>query len=88
MNVIWIVADTFRRDHLGCYDNQTIHTPSLDTFADKSVRFARHYMANFPTMPARDITWQTSRPCRLVPTSIPAAGQLASWGGNPCPTAR
>ncbi|MCK4581261.1 MAG: sulfatase, partial [Dehalococcoidia bacterium] len=53
MNVIWIIADTFRRDHLGCYGNKTIHTPSLDALAAKSVRFDRHYAASFPTMPAR-----------------------------------
>jgi arylsulfatase A-like enzyme len=53
MNVIWIVSDTFRKDHLGCYGNKTIKTPSLDEFAAKSVRFERHYAANFPTMPAR-----------------------------------
>lgn len=53
MNVIWIISDTLRRDHLGCYGNPTIHTPSLDAFAEKSVRFDRHYMAGFPTMPAR-----------------------------------
>ncbi len=53
MNVIWVIADTFRRDHLGCYGNQVIHTPSLDALAGRSVRFDRHYMASFPTMPAR-----------------------------------
>ena len=53
MNVIWIVSDTFRRDHLGCYGNKTIHTPSLDTLAAKSVRFDRYYAADFPTMPTR-----------------------------------
>jgi len=53
MNVIWIVSDTLRRDHLGCYGNKKIHTPSLDALAAKSVRFNRHYIANFPTMPAR-----------------------------------
>jgi len=53
MNVIWIVSDTFRRDHLGCYGNQTIHTPALDAFAAKSVRFDRYYAASFPTMPTR-----------------------------------
>ncbi len=30
MNIIWVIADTFRRDHLGCYGNPVIHTPSLD----------------------------------------------------------
>lgn len=53
MNVIWITADTFRRDHLGCYGNPTIHTPSLDALAARSTRFNRHYIANFPTMPTR-----------------------------------
>jgi len=53
MNVIWIVSDTFRRDYLGVYGNETIHTPSLDALAARSVRFDRHYMASFPTMPAR-----------------------------------
>ena len=53
MNVIWIVSDTFRRDHLGAYGNNTIHTPALDDLASKAVRFNRHYMASFPTMPAR-----------------------------------
>ena len=45
MNVIWIVADTFRRDHLGAYGNKLIHTPGLDDLATKSVRFDRHYAA-------------------------------------------
>ena len=53
MNVIWIVSDTFRRDHLGCYGNQTIHTPALDDFATKSIRFDNFYTASFPTVPCR-----------------------------------
>ena len=53
INVIWIVADTFRRDHMGAYGNSTIRTPSLDALAARSVRFDRHYAAGFPTMPTR-----------------------------------
>jgi len=53
MNVIWIVADTFRRDHLGAYGVDFIHTPALDSLASRSVRFDRHYSGAFPTMPAR-----------------------------------
>ena len=53
MNIIWIVSDTFRRDHLGAYGNENIHTPALDSMALKSVRFNRHYAGSFPTMPAR-----------------------------------
>ena len=53
MNVIWIVADTFRQDHLGAYGNPYIRTPSLDALAARSVRFDWHYAAGFPTMPTR-----------------------------------
>ena len=53
MNVIWIVADTFRRDHLGAYGDPGIRTPALDALAAKAVRFDRHYAAGFPTMPTR-----------------------------------
>ena len=53
MNVIWIVADTFRKDHIGAYGNPEIRTPSLDSLANRSVRFDRHYAGGFPTMPTR-----------------------------------
>lgn len=53
MNVVWIVADTFRQDHLGCYGNSYIKTPALDAIAAKSVRFQNHYAGGFPTMPTR-----------------------------------
>lgn len=52
-NVVVIVADTFRRDHLGAYGNPYIHTPNLDDFARSSVTFDRHTISSFPTMPAR-----------------------------------
>ena len=52
-NVVVIVADTFRRDHLGAYGNGHIHTPHLDEFARSSVVFDNHLLSSFPTMPAR-----------------------------------
>src|SRR4051812_42117528 len=52
-NVVVIVADTFRRDHLGAYGNPYIHTPYLDEFARSSVVFDHHVVSSFPTMPAR-----------------------------------
>lgn len=53
MNVIWIVADTFRQDHIGVYGHKTIRTPTLDALAAKSTRFNSHYAGGFPTMPTR-----------------------------------
>ena len=52
-NVVVIVADTFRRDHLGAYGNPRIRTPHLDEFARSSVVFDHHVLSSFPTMPAR-----------------------------------
>jgi len=52
-NVVVIVSDTFRRDHLGAYGNTNIHTPNLDVFASSSVVFEGHLISSFPTMPAR-----------------------------------
>jgi arylsulfatase A-like enzyme len=52
-NVVVIVADTFRRDHMGAYGNPYIRTPHLDEFARSSVVFDNHVISSFPTMPAR-----------------------------------
>ncbi|QIN81871.1 sulfatase-like hydrolase/transferase [Rubrobacter tropicus] len=52
-NVVVIVSDTFRRDHLGAYGNTAIHTPNLDAFARQSAVFDHHVVSSFPTMPAR-----------------------------------
>jgi len=53
MNFVVIVSDTLRRDHLGCYGNDWVHTPSLDRLAAESVVFDRAYAASFPTVPHR-----------------------------------
>jgi arylsulfatase A-like enzyme len=53
VNIVVIVADTFRRDHLGCYGNKKIKTPNLDSLSEKALVFDRCYACSFPTMPAR-----------------------------------
>jgi len=53
MNVILIVSDTLRQDHLGCYGNRDIHTLHLDRLAEQSIVFDRCYAASFPTVPNR-----------------------------------
>jgi len=53
VNILFIMSDTFRRDHLGCYGNTCIHTPHLDQFAEMCVQFDNCYNASFPTMPNR-----------------------------------
>jgi len=53
MNVIFIMNDSFRRDHLGCYGNSWIQTPNLDQFAQRSAVFEQCYIASYPTVPNR-----------------------------------
>ncbi len=53
MNIIIIVSDTFRKDHLGCYGNSKISTPYLDLFAKRCIQFNNYFAASFPTMPNR-----------------------------------
>tara|TARA_Y100000588_G_scaffold131214_1_gene143803 strand:- start:421 stop:831 length:411 start_codon:yes stop_codon:yes gene_type:complete len=53
MNVIVLVNDTFRRDHLGCYGNDWTHTPNLDQFGRRGAIFEQYYAASYPTVPNR-----------------------------------
>ena len=55
MNLLVIVADTFRADHLGCYGNPWIHTPNLDALARGGVRFTQAYAEGLPTIDARRV---------------------------------
>lgn len=60
MNLIVVVSDTFRYDHCGSNGNTWIRTPDLDRFAAEAVRFDRHYVSSFPTIPTRT-DWFTGR---------------------------
>jgi arylsulfatase A-like enzyme len=53
MNVVLIIIDSLRKDHVGAYDNSWIKTPSLDAFARESLRFTRAYPESLPTICAR-----------------------------------
>ena len=53
MNLIFIVLDTLRADHMGCYGNAWIKTPRFDEFAQESAVFDRCYPESLPTVPAR-----------------------------------
>ncbi|MCH7905987.1 MAG: sulfatase [Chloroflexi bacterium] len=53
MNVIVLMNDTFRRDHMGAYGNDWIRTPNLDRLASESAVFDRAYIASYPTIPNR-----------------------------------
>jgi arylsulfatase A-like enzyme len=53
LNIVLIIVDTLRPDHLGCYGNQLVRTPNIDAFAKESLRFTRVFPEAMPTVPAR-----------------------------------
>ncbi len=53
MNVVLVLFDTLRKDHVGAYGNDWIQTPHLDAFAAEAVRFTRAYPEALPTLPFR-----------------------------------
>ena len=55
LNVIVIIADTFRWDHLHCNGNDRIMTPNLDALAASGVNFTNCYADGLPTIPARRV---------------------------------
>ncbi len=53
MNIVLIVVDSLRQDHVGAYGNKWIHTPNLDSFATQSVVYDRCYPESLPTLQVR-----------------------------------
>ncbi len=52
-NIVLIVSDTLRADHLPCYGNKTVIAPNISALAENSIVFENCYAASFPTVPAR-----------------------------------
>ena len=52
-NILVVMSDTLRAADLGCYGSQEVHTPQIDAFAQRSVRFTRAYPESLPTIPVR-----------------------------------
>jgi arylsulfatase A-like enzyme len=53
MNVVLVIIDSLRKDHVGAYGNDWIKTPNLDSLATESLRFTQAYPESIPSIPAR-----------------------------------
>ncbi|MFX1315781.1 MAG: sulfatase [Promethearchaeota archaeon] len=53
LNVLFIITDAQRADHLGCAGNPTLKTPNLDRLASEGIRFTNHFCTNPICMPNR-----------------------------------
>jgi arylsulfatase A-like enzyme len=56
MNVVVVITDSLRADHVGAYGSH-VKTPNLDTLAAEGTTFVNAYSENLPTMPTRRAWW-------------------------------
>ena len=52
MNVICVMLDSLRADHVGAYGDRA-RTPNMDRIARESLVFSKAYSGSFPTLPCR-----------------------------------
>jgi arylsulfatase A-like enzyme len=79
-NVIVVVIDNLRADHVGAYGSRTVRTPSLDALAEEGLRFTAARPEAFPTVAARRaiLTGRRSFPFRDW-RADPDLPQTPSW---------
>jgi len=72
-NILFIMADQLRWDHLSCYGHPRLRTPALDQLARKGIRFDRAYVNATVCGPSR-MSYYTGR-------SMSSHG--SNWNGVP-----
>lgn len=85
MNVVVVILDSLRRDHVGVHGNDWIKTPSLDALAKESLRFSRAYPESIPTIPARRAIHTGLRTFPFRNWAPPAKDFLRIYGWQPIP---
>ena len=81
-NLLVVMIDSLRADHVGAYGFKPVHTPNLDALARESLRFERGFPEAMPTVPARRslllgrriYPWRGWRPVKGLPATPGWAG--------------
>ena len=82
MNVIFIITDQQRADHMGCAGNSVLQTPNIDKLASEGTRFCNAYVANPTCMPNRSsiMTGQYPNTCvRSFGVNLPRRHPHILW---------
>ena len=88
-NFLVIMTDQQRADHLGCYGNPIVKTPTLDTLAARGIRFDQFYVSNPICQPTRAALATAARRARAVGEAGARRGLvLGGTAGRAVPTAR
>jgi len=85
-NIIVIMLDSLRPDHIHQYENEWVKTPNIDSLANDGVLFENAYPEGLPTIPVRTalFTGQYTLPFRpwkpLSPEDLTLPEILATYG--------
>jgi arylsulfatase A-like enzyme len=84
-NVVLVILDSLRRDHLGAYGNDWVKTPNLDALARESLRFTRPYPESTPTILARRAIHTGMRVFPFRDRQSFQGINIGLWGWQPIP---
>lgn len=70
-NFLFIITDQHRADHVGCYGNDIVQTPHIDSLARTGIRYDKFYVANPVCMSNR---------CSLMTGRMPSTHGVYSNG--------
>lgn len=87
-NVIVVISDTFRADHLGPRPGHSL-TPCLDRFGEQAIRFSQGFAGSYPTLPCRAEIFTGSYVFTYLnwgplPPSTPVLAETLAGAGYTC----
>lgn len=85
LNVVLVIVDSLRRDHVGAYGNPWIQTPNLDALAKESLLFTRPYPESIPTLCARRAIHTGIRTWPFWNWAPVKGDDIKLWGWQPIP---
>jgi arylsulfatase A-like enzyme len=84
-NVVLVILDSLRKDHVGAYGNEWIKTPNMDALARESLRFSRAYPESLPTICARRAIHTGKRTWPFRDWQQYKGVDVVVWGWQPIP---
>ncbi|HKH12990.1 MAG TPA: sulfatase-like hydrolase/transferase [Rubrobacter sp.] len=85
MNVVLVIIDSLRKDHVGAYGSQTAKTPNLDEIAKDSLLFTRAHPEAIPSIPARRGIHTGFRTFPFRDWQKWSSDDVGLWGWQPIP---
>jgi arylsulfatase A-like enzyme len=84
-NVVLVITDSMRKDHLGPYGNDWVKTTNYDALAEESLRFSRAYPESLPTICARRAIHTGNRSWPFKNWVAPKGEDILLQGWQPIP---